>query len=218
MAEFIEVQESQSAFLARGGIAAIALATMRKDGILPKSYTFQEYPKMVRLSEGVQSVKRSATTVDKERITWTDEAEMFSDIIVHSEDEEERVLSGGKTSAQIEEDRQALIIKCRAHGIMVDTSWTAVRLRRELGEKMDAPEPVDELSKLQARVAELEALDQARARIAELERRLAMPAEASPKDVIIGQLQALGVEFDRRWSVARLQDELIRAEAEERAA
>ena len=218
MAEFVEIQESQAMFLARGGIAAIALATMRKDGILPKSYAFQEYPKMVRLSEGVQSVKRSATTVDKERITWTDEAEVFKDIVVHSEEEEERVLSGGKTSAQIEADRQALITKCRAHGVVVDTSWSAVRLRRELGEKMDAPEPVDELAKLQARVAELEALDQARARIAELERKLSVTAEASPKDAIIGQLQALGVDFDRRWSVARLQDELIRAEAEAVAA
>lgn len=209
----VEVQESQELFLARGGCYAIGLAYLRKNGVIPRQgqTPFHEYPKMLRFSKGFTEVSKSTVTCDKETIRWKENVEQFDEIIVHSEDEEERILKGGRTSAQIEEDRQGLIRKCAAAGISVDPSWTAVRLRRELGEAPEASQG-DEMAALKAKVAQLEELVALRAKVAALEAQAAAPIEDEAES-LRSELEGLGVAVDRRWGAARLRAELDRATA-----
>lgn len=215
----IEVEESQSSFLRDGGTYRLGLAYHRKNGTLPRSYTYHEYPKMIRLSDGTREVECSTMTCDKQILKWTETQQVYRDILVHDEAEEERILSGGKTSAQIEEDRQTLIGRCSAAGIRVDPTWSAVRLRRELGEKMDAPEAPDRMAALKeefARLSEMAALEE---KIAGLKAQLAgKPADSDDPDTLRAQLRDLGIEPDGRWKAPRLREELDKATAPSSAA
>ena len=209
----IEVQESQEQFLQRGGCYAIGLAYLRKQGTIPRQgqTPLHEYPKMLRFSKGFQDVRWETETCDKRQLSGTERKEIFEEIIVYDEAEEERILAGGKTSAQIEEERQALIRRCASAGISVDPTWTAVRLRRELGDAMDAP-PGDEMAMLTAKLASLREMARMRAEIADLEAQL---SGAPQEDVatLRSELEALGVMPDKRWGAARLRAELDRATA-----
>lgn len=211
----IEVQESQDSFLRDGGTYRLGLAYHRKNGTLPKSYTYQEYPKMIRLSDGVKTFDCSTLTCDKQTVTWKEEREVFRDIVVNDETEEERVLSGGKTSVQIEQDRQSLILKCSAAGIRVDPTWTAVRLRRELGERMDAPEPTDKMGALEAELANLRKMAAMQAEIDALKAQMSTKAapDTDETDQLRADLTGLGVVIDKRWGVSRMREELERATA-----
>src|SRR6478609_587115 len=102
-----DIVSAQETFLAQGGLFVQALKDKRARGEIrrPNDGDFYEYPKMLRLSQGVQQFERSTETVDKRIKTWTEEREVFQEIIVNSEEEEERVLSGGKTTAAAEEER-----------------------------------------------------------------------------------------------------------------
>lgn len=204
-----EVEESQAAFLSRGGGYALALAQMKKDGTIPRIPVFHEYPKMLRFSQGFRDFQMQTLTCDKEIVRWTENREVFEDVIVHDETEEERILAGGKSSVQIEADRQALLMRCRAGGINADPAWSTVRLRRELGDKMDAPEPVDEMGALKAKLDRLEEMAAMKAKIAALEAQLSKPAE--DLEIMRGELVALGIRPDGRWSASRLREELDRA-------
>lgn len=210
---------SQENFLRGGGMYQMPMAMLRKRGELPGSYTYQEYPRAIVIVKGPpREVERSAETCDKKTITWKEMVPNQETIIVRSEEEEERVLAGGKTSAQLEEDRLALINRCRANGINVDIGWSNVRLRRELGDALDAPVPGDEMAALKAKMERLEEMAAMKARIAQLEAQLAAPAhvpatEMDDPDELRGQLAALGVSVDRRWGQARLREELERATA-----
>lgn len=209
----IEVQESQDNFLRQGGCFQIGLAYLRKQGQIPRAgqTPFHEYPKMLRFSEGFQEFQRQTLTCDKETVKWTEKREVFRDIVVYDEREEERLLAGGKTSAQIEEERQTLIRRCTANNISVDPSWTSVRLRRELGDAMDAP-PADEMGALTAKLAQLKQMAAMRAEIAALEAQLAGSPADDPEEMRAA-LVGLGVKVDRRWSTATLREELDRATA-----
>jgi len=197
---------AQTNFLMQGGVFQAALAKMQEAGTLAADYVYHEYPRMVRLSRGVQEVERHTETCDKRSITWTERKEVFEDIIVNSEEEEERVLSGGKTSAQMEDERQGLIQRARNLGIPADPKWSAVRLRRELGDALDAPAPGDDMAKLEAELANLRKMAAMQAEIEALRAQVARPAvsEADEVEELRAQLTALGVEFHHRHGAQRL--------------
>lgn len=178
------ITQSQNKFMLAGGIFEMPLAELREKGILPSEYLYQEYPKHVE--------------VNGQTVT------------VNSEDEEDRVLSGGKTSAQVEDERQVLILRARNAGLRVDPSWSVVRLRRELGEALDeAPAPGDTVAKLEAELAGLKKMAAMQAEIEALRAQLSKPAD--DLDAMRAELTALGVRVDGRWSAARLREELERA-------
>lgn len=213
-----DIVSAQEIFLAQGGLFVQALKTKRSRGEIrkPNDGDFYEYPKMLRISEGVQKFERSTETVDKRLKTWTDEYEVFREVVVHSEDEEERVLSGGKTTAAAEEERQALVHRARAFGIKVDPSWTSLRLRRELGDKLDAPEPPDQMGALEAQLSNLRKMAEMRAEIERLTAQLSKPAD--DLDELRSELEAFGIEVDRRWSARTLRQKLEEATAPETTA
>jgi hypothetical protein len=208
-----DIQLAQQNFLQRGGIFEMPLQRMRKAGEIAGEgdYVFKEYPKMLRLNEREVTAERivDLCTGGKERVTET--KTIWDEIIVTSEEEEERVLSGGKTTAQLEHDRQNLLFRCRNLGIHADPTWSAVRLRRELGEKMDAPEPVDTMGKLEAELATLKKMAAMQAEIAALKVQLERPADEA--ETMRAELTELGVKVDGRWSTQRLREELDRATA-----
>lgn len=208
---------AQTTFMNAGGIFAQVLAKKRDNGELPEEYVYHEYPKMIRISEGFQDVECSTETIRGKVVEWTEHREIFKDIIVQNEDEEERVLSGGKTSGQIEEERQELIARGRAQGLKIDPSWSAVRLRRELGDALDAA-PVDEMAALEKRLGDLKKMAEMRAEIERLQAQIAAPKEAplaaaESDEEVRAQLRLLGIEPDGRWKSARLREELERATA-----
>ena len=207
----IEMEIAQEQFLSAGGTAQKALANKWKSGELKRTPDYQEYPKVVRLSRGFQDVECSTETIKGTTVSWTENREMFDEITVHSEDEEERVLAGGKPAAALEEERQGLITRARQHGIKVDMSWSAIRLRRELGEKMDAPEPKDDMADLRDKLARLEEMAAMKAKIATREAQLSRPADDA--DELRQELIGLGVTVDKRWGIARLREELEKATA-----
>jgi hypothetical protein len=220
------------------------LQAKRDSGELPSEYVYQEYPRMLRISRGVQrfdhatEVIRGNATVVRD---WTEEREVFDEIIVASEAEEEAVLSGGRTAAQVEEDRQAMIVLCRQRNIQVDPTWGIVRLQRELG----AAPSNETIDAMRTKIADLEEKAELRRRIAELEAAMrdraapVQPAYSDKASVEHGslrgsmvtlraatqedeaedmraQLTALGVKVDGRWSVPRLRQELDDATAPKR--
>lgn len=214
------MQDSQRAFLMQGGAFANALRKMRADGQIPTSYQYHEYPKEVRISRGTEKVNRSTMTADKEKVEWTEERKIEDVFIVYSEDEEERVLNGGKTAAQVEEDRLELIATAKARGLKFDPTWSAIRLRRELGipdASANQTAAFDEVDELEKQVAKARRAIALRKELADLNAELAdAPAEAPATDDAEGlreQLRALGVKPDGRWSVAKLQQELEAATA-----
>lgn len=215
---------SQRQFMMTGGIYAPVLQKKYDSGELvpPEKYQYQEYPKLVRISRGIQRVERHTELIRGRDIVphdWVEEVEQFSDILVNSEAEEERVLNGGKSEAQIEQERQELFTQCKQRNIHADPSWSLLRLQRELG-AAPSREAVDAL---QARVAQLETEAALKARIQELEALIA-GKEAAPKPVarnpesaeeeqLRQQLTELGVEVDGRWGLLRLRRELETATA-----
>lgn len=203
------IQVAQTKFLMNGGIFEMPLQKLREDGIIDTDYIFREYPKMIRLSLGPQTIQRSAKDCENRLLTWTETKEMFDDIQVASEAEEERVLSGGKTSAQLEDERLGLLQRCRTMGIPADPTWSSVRLRRELGDALDAPAPGDNMAKLEAELAGLRKMAAMQAEIEALRAQLAKPADDT--DEMRAQLTELGVKVDGRWSAVRLREELDRA-------
>ena len=169
----IEVELSQQQFLNAGGIFARALIAKKNNGELAKEYEYREYPKMLRLNPREVEVPHiyyigAETSPRTEYITKT----VYDEIIVHSEEDEERVLSGGKTSGDLEQERQNLIARARVLGIKVDTAWSAVRLKRELGDKLDAPEPADKMAALSAELANLRKMADMQAEIDALRAQL----------------------------------------------
>lgn len=209
-----ESDMAQTMFLSMGGCAQRALVAGMKAGYIQRSYEYKEYPRSLRISKGVQEIERTTETCRNQILKWTEKKEIFEDIVVANEQEEERILAGGLTSSQIEEQRQSLILRCQSKGITVDRAWSTVRLRRELGDVMGAD--VDdmgnvngEMAQLTEKLARLQAVKDARVRIAELEAELAQPQDDAVSLRI--ELQALGVKTDGRWSTQRLREELDRA-------
>lgn len=212
----IDNEMAQDRFMRDGGILVEALTSKFKSGELSRYYIFNEYPKMICISRGVQKFERSTETHDKKTKTWTEEREVFDEIVVQSEDEEERVLSGGKTSAAIEDERQSLIRRARANGLNTDPSWSTIRLKRELGDALNAPPPIDELDMLREKMARLQQISDLKAQIATMEAgaaTLAIPAPVAERDDLRAQLTALGVQYDGRWSVNQLREKLDQATA-----
>ncbi len=207
------VAVSTNQFLMRGGAYELPLMQKYDSGEL-KPYEYREYPKMLRLNARDVEITRTVELVDgtKQRVVET--VRQYDDIIVNSEDEEERVLSGGRTSAQLEEERQGLLVRCSNMNIPADASWSAVRLRRLLGDALDAP-PADEMGALRVKLAALEEMAAMKAKIAALEAQLSgapAVAEEDPAE-LRAELQALGVIPDKRWSVATLRQKLEEATA-----
>ena len=172
-----DIQLSQQSFMARGGAYEMPLQILRKAGVIDTDYVYREYPKLIRLSKGIHDVTKTTKDCEGRILTWVESRELFDDIIVKDEAEEERVLAGGKTSKQIEEDRQGLLNRCRQMSIPADPSWSAVRLRRELGDALDAPPPGDNMAKLEAELASLKKMAAMQAEIDALRAQLAKPVD-----------------------------------------
>jgi hypothetical protein len=214
----VEIELSQNNFLMQGGVYARAVMQKIKSGEFPREYVYHEYPKLIRKFRGTQRVEKSTEIGNgSTKKFWEEEVELWDEIIVHSEEEEERVLSGGKTAAELEEERQGLVQRCRQRHIAIDPAWSAARLRRELGDGgADLPTTG---SRVNALAAELDALRQMKAmqdEIAALRAQLAgeVPDEAAS---LRQQLTSAGVKVDGRWSLGRLQAELERVTAPEGA-
>lgn len=173
---------AQSKFLANGGGYELALAKMRAAGTMPEFYTYHEYPKAVQISRGMGTpIERETETCKGTVIRWTDPArEIIETIIVNSAEEEERILAGGPTSSQIEDERLGLINRCHSLSIPVDPAWSVVRLRRELGDALDAPAPGDNMARLEAELAGLRKMAQMEAEIDALRAQLAGPDPSDP--------------------------------------
>lgn len=204
-----QLQVAQQKFMMNGGVFEMPLQQLREKGTIDTDYVYREYPKMLRFSQGEQEFQ--IPREDHKGRTWVETVtkEVFEEIIVNSAEEEDRVLSGGKTSAQVEEERQGLFARCRNAGVLADPSWTTVRLKRELGEALDAP-PVDDLSALKTKLAQLEEMAAMKAKIEALEAQLSGRDEVSE---MRAELAALGVKVDGRWNAARLREELEKATA-----
>jgi hypothetical protein len=204
-----QMQVAQTKFMMNGGVYEMPLQMLREQGILDADYVYREYPKMLRFSQGFQEV--NIPREDHKGRTWVETVskEIFEEIIVNSAEEEDRVLSGGKSSAAIEEERQGLFRRCSVAGIKADPAWTIVRLKRELGEVLDAP-PVDEMSALKEKLAQLEEMAAMKAKIEALEAQLSGRDEVSE---MRSQLTSLGVKVDGRWSATKLREELEKATA-----
>lgn len=211
MAALTEVQHGQQQFLMRGGTYELPLQRMRKEGLIDSEYVFREYPKLLRINPREVTKSRAMDYCDGRKEVVLETRTIYDDIVVNSEEEEERVLSGGQTTSQMEEARQGLLIRCRANGIPADPSWSAVRLRRELGDALDAPAPTDNMAKLEAELTTLRRMASMQAEIDALRAQMARPAE--DPEMLRSELTALGVKVDGRWSVARMRDELDRATA-----
>lgn len=199
---------SQKQFMNSGGIYAGILEAKYTSGELvrPENYQWAEYPKAIRISKGMKTVHRTTTAIrgkNEVDVEWDEEVEDFEDHIVHNEQEEEAVKTGGKSQAQLEAERQQMINDLRGRGIQVDPTWSYVRLQREMG----AMPPREAVEALARKVEVLEREAALKARIAELEALL----NASPVDEIESlraKLHAAGVEVDKRWGLARLRQEL----------
>lgn len=201
---------AQGDFMQKGGLYVHAMRAKIKSGELRKDYVYQDYPKNVRLNERVVEVEKSTEDIKGKTIKWTESQTVWDEITVYSEEEEERTLAGGKTSQALEDERQTLIRRCRDAAIKVDITWSAIRLKRELGDKLDAPEPVDERDALMEKLARLKEIADLKAQIA------AMEAGVAPEDEAAGlrvQLEDLGVHVDLRWRIPRLREELEKATA-----
>jgi phage I-like protein len=133
----------------------------------------------------------------------------------------------------MEEDRLGLLQRARNMGIPADPKWSAVRLRRELGDALDAPAPGDEMAKLEAELASLRKMAAMQAEIDALkaqiggkpavrsEQPLTSPLsshqDADEIDELRSQLTALGVEFHHRHGATKLRELLDMATAPEGA-
>lgn len=190
---FNPILDGQINFMLRGGPLEMAIQNLRKQGLLNDEYVYRQYPEMVRLSKGTDEKGK----------------EIIVDVIVNSDEEKDRVMSGGMTSTQVEEERQGLLQRCRTMRISADPSWTTTRLRRELGDALDAPAPVDNMAKLEAELGKLKKMAEMQAEIEALRAQLATtPADVDEMRV---ELTTLGVKVDGRWSATRLREELNRA-------
>jgi hypothetical protein len=170
---------SQQNFLRDGGPMSAVLEAKYQSGELSRDYVYRDYPKLLRRSLGIKhfdhatEVIRGNATVIRD---WSEDREVFEEIIVKSEAEEEAVLSGGRTAAQVEEDRQAMIVLCRQRNIQVDPTWGIVRLQRELG----AAPSNETIDAMRTKIADLEEKAALRERIATLEAMIAGRAQPPP--------------------------------------
>lgn len=170
MAVLSPVARAQNKFLMEGGGYEMPLLKMREAGTIALDYEYHEYPKVICIPHGTEQIDRQTETCNKGiYVNWVETREKYEDIVVNSEEEEERVLSGGMTSAQLEDERQGLVSRCHTMGISVDPAWSAVRLRRLLGDALDAPAPGDEMGALKVKLAHLEEIAALKAKIAALE-------------------------------------------------
>jgi hypothetical protein len=218
---------AQADFLRRGGPMAAILDAKYETGELSREYVHHEYPKMLRRSLGVKHFDHVTEMIvggNKTVREWSEDKEVFEEIIVNSEDEEEAVLAGGRSEGQLEEERQELIIQGRQRGISVDPTWGLVRLQRELG----AAPSSETIDVMRAKIADLEEKAALRARIAELEAAAAVrnqvphyvapisPEPESPEEIadLREKLTSAGVKVDGRWSMATLRTEWMRHRAE----
>lgn len=203
------VQNSTHKFLMAGGMYEMPLQMLREKGILPDGYVFHEYPKAIRVNERMEPYRRVVDTADGGKITDEGERLKWDEIVVNSPEEEERVLSGGKTSQQVEEEHQSLLMRAKTLGIHADPKWSIVRLKRELGDEMDKPlaTPADEMARLEAELAMLQKIEAMKAEIASLRAK----TTADDPDQMRSDLAALGIVADKRWGTARLREELERA-------
>jgi hypothetical protein len=202
--------KAQTDFMMRGGTYEIALAQHMATGHVQKQYVYREYPKMLYLNPREIEEVRLVDTCDGRKLESREKRTVFDQFVVHSEEEEERVLAGGRSSVELEDERQTLFARARALNIKADPAWSIVRLKREMGDVMDAA-PGNEMAKLEAELTNLRKLAAMQKEIEDLRAQLGSTAD-DPAD-LRSQLTTLGVTVDKRWGTARLREELDRATA-----
>lgn len=220
----ILMQQAQDTFLLQGGLFAAPLARMRASGLLEPAGTYHEYPKMLYIKTGeFEDVQCFTEDVKGKQVTWTEKRETIHSTIVNSEEEEERVLNGGKTAPQIEEERLTLLAQAKGRGVRVDPSWSLLRLQREMGVPTAETAPghgavFDEIENLKDQVRRAEEALALRQKLKELQEMLNAPAEEpAPMHGETVEISALrrelndaGVKVDGRWSLQRLREEVER--------
>lgn len=225
----IEVEMAQRQFTNAGGIHAAALIKARKAGQIPLEgeTAFHEYPKMLRISLGKHDVPWQTESVKGVTLSGIKVGvELFDEIIVKDEDEHERYLSGGKTDAQLREEKQEYQLRLKATGARVDPTWSTPRLRRELGEAVDNASlrtPQDELADLDAKIKHMTELVAKQAQLEALRAQLSAPPRAVPDaeiapvklvaagagvEAMKAKLAAAGVAVKPTWDAGRIADEL----------
>lgn len=213
----ILIQQAQDEFLLRGGMFAGPLARMRASGLLQEPGVYVEYPKMLYVRTGeYEDVQCFTEDVKGKQVTWTEHREIVHSTMVSSEEEEERVLTGGKTAAQIEDDRLALIEQAKARNIRFDPAWSLLRLQKELGVPTGEAEPkfgavFDEVENLREQVRRAEEALALRQKLKELRVQLDAPEDEDDVSALRRELTDLGVKVDLRWGTARMREELERA-------
>ena len=173
----------QLKWLRNGGFYELPMRMLREKGLLPmegktqSGKDYQEYPKMIA-----------------------------NGVIVNSAEEEERMISGGLSNEALEEERRALISRARKHGITVDDDWSTVRIKRELGIKMDeAPAVEGRLAQLEAELAHLNKIKELEAQIAAMKAGNEVAPGLSDSEMR-AELIAAGVTVDGRWSSKKLRE------------
>ncbi len=210
---------AQENFLRTGGPLAAVLQHKYETGELSSNYEYQEWPKWIANPRArVEKVKRHTEVIrgnGTTTIEWEEEVVVDPHVLVHSEEEAERVRTGGMSDGEIEESRQKLIHEAKVRGIRVDPSWGIARLEEMLGQR-----PLEAIASLQAqaeaqqqKIDLLQRLADQERMIAELQAQLAgrQQPPADERDELRRQLQSLGVEIDMRWGAQRLRDELDEA-------
>ncbi len=58
-AQVAHIKNAQLNFLRRGGIFEMPLTMLRTQGVIDEDYVYREYPKIIRISRGMQTLHRS---------------------------------------------------------------------------------------------------------------------------------------------------------------
>jgi hypothetical protein len=168
------LQKGQAEFLRRGGILELPLNMLREKGILPEegSYVYQEYPKALNLSLGVQEFPLQTETCQGKTISWTEHREVIAPMVVESEAQEDAVRAAFERAQEL--------------GITVQAHWPAALLLHTVGVaerpkvNRSGPRPTPEqikaerVARLKAELATLEPSD------SEIETAASSSAVANP--------------------------------------
>lgn len=105
--QYANVLHEQLKFLRDGGTYQGALLQAQANGLMSEAgvaYVHQEYPKMIYISKGMQTVSTDFETIKGKSGTWTREEEQFDTFTVNSAAEERAVLKGEPVSALVTAD------------------------------------------------------------------------------------------------------------------
>lgn len=226
--------EWQADFHRRGGVYAPILDNKYETGELDPNPPFKEYPKHLPAKiVGKKMVERTAQEPQGPNFkthTWTEEVTIYDPpkgyIEVHSREEELRIISGGRSDAEMEDYRQELLAEARAKGINCDNAWDVLRIQQALNgapsqelvntmrEQLDQDRMTIDLMR---QLAETQReMDRMRQELASYRQQQVVTPVARGGDDVVEmrrQLAELGAPVDLRWGPQRLREALEAATA-----